>query len=80
MPAPGAGALGHRGNPGLAAARRLAHDVAEHGGEHGDAVLLLAGQADDRALAVALRRIRPQQFKRNGRHFPADRIARLHQR
>ena len=63
----GAGALGHRRNPGLAAAGRVAHDVAEHGREHRNPVLLLAGKADDRALAVALHRKRPHQIERDGR-------------
>src|SRR3954471_3998175 len=35
--------LGERGNPRLAASGRLAHRIAEDGGQHGDAMLLLAG-------------------------------------
>src|SRR5262249_13229307 len=49
------GALCERGNPRLAAASRLAHHVAEHRREHGHAMLLLAVNAYDGGLAIALR-------------------------
>ena len=43
-------------------------------------MLLLAGKADDRALAVALHRKRPHQIACDGGYFAADRSARLDQR
>ena len=74
------GALGERGDPRLAAAGRVAHHVAEHGGEHRDAVLLLAVHADDRGLAVALRLVRREQRDREAADVPADLGARVGER
>src|SRR4249919_4209853 len=65
------GPLGERGDPRLAAAGGLAHNVSEHGGEHGYAVLLLAVDADDGGLAVALRLVR----RKHGNRERADRAA-----
>jgi hypothetical protein len=65
-------APGERRDPGLAAACRLAHHIAEHGGEHRDAMLLLAVHADDRGLAVALRLVRSEQRNREAANVPAD--------
>ena len=72
-------AFGHRGDPGLAAAGRRTHDVAENRREHRVAVLLLAIDADHRGLAVAHRRIALQQTHRNLADLATDRLARSRQ-
>ncbi len=74
------GALGEGGNPGLAAAGRVAHHVAENRGQHGVAMLLLAGKPDDRGLAVAHRFARGEQADRQRADLARDRLARLRQR
>src|SRR3984885_15039032 len=76
----GSGALGHRRNPRFAAAGGLAHHIAEHGGEHGVAVLLLAIDADHRGLAVTHCLIRRQQPHSNCADLAADRFAGARQR
>src|SRR5581483_1850608 len=50
----GTALLGEGGNPGVTAAERIADRIGKGGGEQRIGVLLLAGHADDAALAVAL--------------------------
>ena len=73
-------ALGHRGDPCLSAADRLAHHVAEHRRKHGVSMLLLAVDADDRRLAVADCRIRRQELHSDGADLTSDRFARRRKR
>ena len=74
------GALGERGNPRLAAAGRIAHDISENGRQHRNAMLLLAVDSDDRALAVAFGLVRGKQRHRQLAHMAADLLARLGER
>src|SRR5688572_7105920 len=71
----GGDAFGQRGYPGLAAAGRVAHRIAEYGGQHRYAVFLLAVHADQRGLAVALRLVRTEQRDGHGGNLAADRDA-----